>query len=203
MLFFLYNNFGDNMEWLKYLRYIQYNSFVVLTYFFICLGVMMIHQVTGGESTKHFFSTSSSSSLLNPITYIRFFTHIFGHGSWEHFTHNFLQILLIGPMVEEKYGSYNLIIMILITALGDAIINKLFCRNTRTYGASGVVFMLIVLSSFVNLEIGKIPLTLVLIVLFYLIDEIFKGIFKRNDGVSHLGHLLGGICGVVFGFYFK
>lgn len=185
-----------------YLSYFQYNSVVILTYFFICLGIMLIHQVTGGESTKHFFSTSSSSSLLNPITYVRFITHIFGHGSWDHFTHNFLYILLVGPMVEEKYGSYNLIIMIGICAVVDAIINKLFCPNTRTYGASGIVFMLIVLSSFVNIEAGKIPLTLVLIVLFYLVDEVFKGLFKK-DNVSHLGHLIGGVCGIVFGFYFK
>ena len=92
---------------MEYLDYFQYNSLVILTYFFICFGVMIIHTLTKGESTKRFFSTSSNSSLLNPITYIRFFTHALGHGSWEHFTHNFLQILLIGPMVEEKYGSYN------------------------------------------------------------------------------------------------
>ena len=186
----------------KYLSYFQYNSVVILTYFFICLGVMVIHQLTSGESTRHFFSTDSNSSLLKPITYIRFFTHVLGHGDWDHFTHNFLYILLVGPMVEEKYGSYNLIIMILITAVVDAVINKLFVKNTRTYGASGIVFMLIVLSSFVNLEAGKIPLTLVLIVMFYLVDEVFKGLFK-HDNVSHLGHLLGGLCGIVFGFYFK
>lgn len=185
-----------------YLSYFQYNSVVILTYFFICLGIMLIHQITGGESTKHFFSTSSSSSLLNPITYVRFITHIFGHGSWDHFMHNFLYILLVGPMVEEKFGSYNLIIMMGICAVIYAIVNKLFCPNTRTYGASGIVFMLIVLSSFVNFEAGKIPLTLVLIVLFYLVDEVFKGLFKK-DNVSHLGHLIGGVCGIVFGFYFK
>ncbi len=187
---------------MKYLNYFQYNSTVILTYFFICLFVMIIHQITNGESTKHFFSTSSSSSLLNPLTYVRFFTHVLGHGSWDHFTHNFLYILLIGPMVEEKYGSVNLIIMFLITAFIDAVVNKIFCKNTRTYGASGIVFMLIVLSSFVNIEAGKIPLTLVLIILFYIVDEIFSGLFKK-DNVSHLGHILGGVCGLFFGFYFK
>ena len=187
---------------MEYINYFQYNSVVILTYFFICLGVMLIHQLTSGESTKHFFSTDSNSSLLNPITYVRFFTHVLGHGSWDHFMHNFLYILLVGPMVEEKYGSYNLIVMFLITAVVDAVINKLFVKNTRTYGASGIVFMLIVLSSFVNFDNGKIPLTLVLILLFYIVDEIFKGLFKK-DNVSHLGHILGGVCGLIFGFYFK
>ncbi len=188
---------------MEFLNYFQYNSVVILTYFFVCLGIMIIHSLTKGESTKNFFSTSSNSSLFNPITYIRFFTHILGHGSWEHFTHNFLEILLIGPMVEEKYGSYNLLIMILITAFVAGVANKIFCRNTRIYGASGVVFMLIVLSSFVNIQAGKIPLTLVLIILFYVVDEVFKGLFKKNDNLSHLGHILGGLCGLVFGFYFK
>ena len=185
------------------ISYLQYNSVVILTFFFICLVVMVIHHITGGESTRIFFSTDSSSSLFNPITYIRFFTHILGHRDWDHFMHNFLYILLIGPMVEEKYGSINLIIMILITGLVDGIINKIFCKNTRVYGASGIVFMLIVLSSFVNIEAGKIPLTLVLIIMFYLVQEIFKGLFKTDKGVSHLGHLLGGVCGILFGFYFK
>ena len=186
---------------MKYLNYVQYNSLVVLTFFFISLFVMIIHTLTKGESTKHFFSTSSSSSLLNPLTYVRFFTHALGHGSWDHFIHNFLYILLVGPMVEEKYGSINLIIMFLITALIGGVSNKLFCKNTRCYGASGIVFMLIVLSSFVNFEMGKIPLTLVLIFIFYIADEIFKGLARKNDNISHLGHIMGGICGVVCGFY--
>lgn len=187
---------------IDFINLFEYNSVVTLTYFFICLGVMLIHQLTNGESTKHFFSTSSSSSLLNPITYIRMFTHVLGHGNWDHFMHNFLYILLLGPMIEERYGSYNLLVMMVVCTLTDALVNKLFCPNTRTYGASGIVFMLIVLSSFVNFSVGKIPLTLVFIILFYLVDEIFKGLFKK-DNVSHLGHILGGVCGLIFGFYFR
>lgn len=160
-----------------------------------------MHTITNGESTWHFFSTNSKSSLLNPLTYVRFFTYVIGHGNWDHFIHNFLYILLIGPMVEEKYGSENLLVMFLITAAVGGICNKLFKENTLSYGASGIVFMLIVLSSFVNLEAGKIPLTLVLIILFYIIQEVFAGITKK-DNVSHSGHLLGGACGLIFGFYF-
>ena len=94
----------------------------------------------------------------------------------------------------------NLLIMILVTALVIVILNSLF-TNKRILGASGIVFMLIVLSSFVNIEAGKIPITLVLICLFYIINEIRDGLFKK-DNVSHLGHLLGALCGVIFGFYY-
>ena len=68
-------------------------------------------------------------------------------------------------------------------------------------GASGIAFMFILLSSFVNIEAGRVPITLILICLFYVIDEIKDGLVKK-DRVSHLGHCIGAVCGVLFGFYF-
>ena len=114
---------------------------------------------------------------------------------------NFLLILLVGPMMEEKYGSINILIMILITAGLTGLLNMILSRN-RITGASGIVFMLIVISSFVNISNGKIPLTLILVFIFYIINEILSGIFKK-DNVSHFAHIVGAICGVIFGFYFK
>ena len=184
---------------MKYLNYFQYNSFVILTYFFISLIVLIINSISNDKLNKALFS-SYRSSLLNPLTYLRFITYIFGHKDWNHFINNFLYILLIGPMIEEKYGSINLIYMILITAGVSSIINFIFSKN-RILGASGIVFMLIVLSSFVNFSAGKIPITLVLICLFYIIKEIKDGLLKK-DGISHFGHLMGAICGCIFGFYF-
>ena len=112
---------------------------------------------------------------------------------------NFLYILLIGPMIEEKYGSKNLTIMILMTAIITGIINMIF-TNKKILGASGIVFMLIILSSFVNITTGKVPITLILICIFYVVNEIISGIFKK-DNISHMGHLIGALCGFIFGFY--
>lgn len=179
-------------------EYLQYNSPVVLTFFFISFIVLLINWITKGKSNNALFSTYRSS-MLNPMTYVRLLTHIFGHLNWSHFMNNFLYILLIGPMVEEKYGSINLLIMIAITALVTGVINNLF-SNYRLLGASGIVFMLIILSSLVNIQSGKIPITLILIFIFYIANEIISGIFKK-DNVSHMGHLVGAICGCVYGFY--
>ena len=60
--------------------------------------------------------------------------------------------------------------------------------------------MLILLSSLVNLQNGKIPLTLVLIFLFYIASEVIDGLFKK-DNISHLSHLIGAICGFIYGYY--
>lgn len=180
------------------INYFQYNSVVVLTFFFFSFIVLILNYFTKGKSNKLLFS-SYRSSPFELLTYIRLFTHVLGHSGWNHFKNNFLYILLIGPMIEEKYGSLNLLIMILITALSTGIINSLVSKN-RVLGASDIVFMFIVLSSFVNINSGKIPVTLILILIFYVIDEIKDGLFKK-DNVSHLGHLIGAICGCIYGFY--
>ena len=62
-------------------------------------------------------------------------------------------------------------------------------------------FMLIILSSLVNLQASKIPLTLILIFIFYIVDEIRAGLFKK-DNISHLSHIIGALCGGIYGFYF-
>ena len=180
------------------LKSLQYNSVLILSYFFISLIALILNAITSGKSNQVLFS-SYRSSPLNPLTYIRFFTHAIGHTGWHHFSSNFLTMLLIGPMIEEKYGTLNLLIMMLITAGITGIINTIISRKA-ILGASGNVFMLIMLSSMVNLEAGKIPLTLVLILLFYIVNEIISGIFIK-DNVSHMGHIIGAICGVIFGFY--
>lgn len=183
---------------MQYLQYFGYNSKVVLSYFFLSLLVLFLNFFTKGKSNYYLFS-SSRGSIWNPITYVRMFTHVLGHENWNHFRNNFLYILLIGPMIEEKYGSINLLKMILITAFVTGFINAFFGKK-RILGASGIAFMMILLSSLVNIQSGKIPVTLILICIFYLVSEVVDGLFKK-DGVSHVSHIIGAICGFVYGFY--
>lgn len=178
----------------------DYNSPVILTYLIVSLIACLLNYITRGRTNKLLFSNYRSSPL-NPLTYIRLFTHSIGHKDWDHLIHNFLFILLIGPMIEEKYGSINLIIMFLGTSLIIALFNIIF-NNYNITGASGNVYMLIVLSSFSNLTEGKIPLTLILILLFYITSEVRKSILEGNKKVYHDGHLIGALCGIAFGFYF-
>ena len=178
----------------------DYNSPVIITYLVISLIACLLNYITKGKSNKLLFSNYRSSPL-NPLTYIRLFSHCIGHKDWDHFVSNFLYILLIGPMIEEKYGSLNLIGMILMTSLVISLFNIIF-HNYCITGASGNVYMLIVLSSFSNITEGKIPITLILILLFYITSEIKKSLLEGNKKIYHDGHLLGALCGIIFGFYF-
>lgn len=184
---------------MQYLKYFSYNSTVILSYFFLSLAVLLLNYFTKGKSNTYLFS-AGRGSIFNPFTYIRLFTHVLGHENWNHFRNNFLYILLIGPMIEEKYGSFNLLIMILITAFITGVINCIFSKKS-ILGASGIVFMLILLSSFVNIQVGTIPITFILICIFYIISEIIDGLFKK-DNISHFSHILGAVCGFVYGFFF-
>lgn len=179
----------------------DYNAPVILTYFFICLIILIIDKIMRGKFSTMFFSSGRNDSLLNPLTYFKLVSHSLGHSNWDHLYSNFLKILLIGPLIEEKYGSYQLLIMMIITSLIIGIINRLFSKN-RILGASGIAYMLIVLCSFVNIEDGKIPLTLVLILLFFVVDEIINLLRRKKDGVSHLGHVTGAMCGLILGILY-
>ena len=110
-----------------------------------------------------------------------------------------LLILRVGPGLEEKYGSGTMVWTIALTALITGLVHFVFFPNTVLLGASGVVFMMIVLSSFTAMRRGEIPVTLILVVIFYLGGEIMDGLFKQ-DSISQITHIVGGLCGLVFGF---
>lgn len=180
---------------------LDYNAPVILTYFFICLVILIIDKLSHGKFSETFFTTYKNDSLLNPLTYFKLISHSLGHADWDHLYSNFIKILLIGPLIEEKYGSINLLIAMVLTSLTIGIVNKLLDKG-GILGASGIAYMLIILSSFVNMENGKIPITLTLIILFFVVDEVIKLLRRKKDGISHLGHVTGAICGIVLGILF-
>lgn len=175
---------------------VQYNAPVILTFALISLVALLLNHLTGGWSNLTFFSVYRSS-WLNPLTYLRLFTHALGHQNFEHYFSNFTVILLAGPMLEEKYGSKSLLSMMAVTAGITGLINTLFF-STGLLGASRIAFMLILLSSFANAQRGKIPLTLIFAAVIYLGGEIADGLL-HTDQISQLAHIVGGVCGCIFG----
>ncbi|MCI8477631.1 MAG: rhomboid family intramembrane serine protease [Oscillospiraceae bacterium] len=177
---------------------IHYNAPVVLTVFLLSLAALILGTITSGWTTQHLFSVYRSSPL-NPLFYLRLFTHILGHSGYEHFVGNMVLLLVVGPPMEEKYGSGTLLIGILLTAVISGLLQCLLFPNTALLGASGVVFMLIMLSSLAGMKTGSIPLTLILVAILYLGQEIYSALFVQ-DNVAHFMHLVGGTTGTVFGF---
>lgn len=177
---------------------ISFNSPVILGFTAICLISLLLNMLTHGASNNMIFSVYRSS-LLNPLTYVRFFGHVFGHASWSHFMNNIMYILIIGPLLEEKYGKADTIMIIAVTALVTGLINFIFFPHVQLLGASGVVFAFILLSSFTSFQNGKIPVTFIIVAVIYIGQQIYSGVFEKNN-ISELTHIIGGFVGSVFGF---
>ena len=179
-------------------RGIHYNSPVILTYAILCLIVLIIGEMTNHASTYNVF-VAYRTSFLDPMMYLRMFTYVLGHADFDHFVGNLTMLLLIGPMVEEKYSTRPLLIMIIVTAFIGGLVHILFFQ-TGALGASGIVFMLILLTPFTNMKRGKIPLTFILVATIFLGRELWYA-FAIDDNVSRFGHILGGVSGAVMGFF--
>jgi GlpG protein len=179
-------------------RRITFNSPVVLSFVIISFGVMVANYLTAGLSNKMLFMTYHSS-LASPMTYVRFFTHVLGHAGWSHYISNMMYMLLLGPMLEEKYGSRTIIEVILITGLMAGLANWLLFPAVGLCGASSVVFAFILMTSFTGFREGEIPLTVILVALIFIGQQVYEGLFVQ-DNVSNLSHILGGIVGAVVGY---
>ena len=177
---------------------ITFNAPVVLVFTIICLMATVLGIITNHASTKALFMTYHSS-LLNPMTYVRFVTHVFGHANWSHFMNNIAYILLLGPLLEEKYGKGEMIEMIVFTAVATGILNYILFPNIALCGASGVVFAFILLSSFTSFKEGEIPITFIIVAVIYIGQEIYRGV-AIQDNISNLSHVLGGVVGSMVGY---
>ena len=104
----------------------------------------LLDGATAGWTTSHLFCVYRSS-LKDPLFYLRLFGHVLGHADLDHFLNNMLLFLVIGPPMEEKYGSIPLLKAIVLTALVSGVLQCLLFPGVALLGASGIVFMLIML----------------------------------------------------------
>ena len=171
---------------------ITFNAPLVLSFALACTVATIIRLIVG-DATDRIFATYASS-WADPMTYVRLFTHVLGHTGFAHLLGNMAYILLLGPMLEEKYGWKNLLLVILVTALVTGLFHNLLFPRTYLLGASGVVFAFILLTSFTEVKEGEIPLTFILVAVIYLGQQIWDGITVK-DNVSNLSHIIGGLVG--------
>ena len=177
---------------------VTFNAPAVLVLVAACFTATLLGTVTGGALTQTLFMTWHSS-LKNPMTYLRLFTHVLGHSDWAHFMGNAAYLLLLGPMLEEKHRSRTLVVVIILTALVTGLVNYVLFPNVGLCGASGVVFAFIILASFTGFRAGEIPLTFILVTVFYIGQQVLEGVFV-TDNVSNLSHIIGGLVGAVVGY---
>jgi membrane associated rhomboid family serine protease len=182
---------------------ITYNAPVVLT---LALISFLVYLLPGSfEDPKldphalrmWFISYPHLGEPFGARSYVGLFTHIFGHANWQHLIGNFMIILLIGPILEERHGSLSMLAMIAICAVVSGFVT--LAMGGMSIGASGVLFMMVILASMANIRGGEIPLTFIAVGVLYLGGEIYAAV-AAHDNVDHVAHLVGGAVGAAFGF---
>lgn len=177
---------------------LSYNAPVTLTFALLSLGALALNYFTGGWANAALFSVYRCS-LSDPLAFFRFFGHVLGHSGLSHFMSNMLYILLLGPTVEDRFGSWNTLFSILVTAFVTGVIYFVFFPTSALLGASGIVFMMILMASFGGAKNGVIPITTIFVAVFYLGGEVWNALFQDNN-IAELAHIVGGLCGMLMGF---
>jgi membrane associated rhomboid family serine protease len=175
---------------------IKFNAPITLVFALVCTAIFFADKTTFGNLMP-FFTIQPSINWDNPLSIFTLVGHCLGHMSMEHLLSNLTFILLLGPIIEEKYGSQRLLIMILLTSLVTGLLNILFFKM-GLMGASGIVFMMILLVSFTNVKAGQIPITFILVALLFVGKEILKS--TETNNIAESAHIIGGMCGAFFGF---
>ncbi len=178
---------------------LRYNAPATLTFTLLAAIVLALNLTILPSINQSWFSTPAPFRVNAVSDYIKLFSHILGHASVEHFISNFTFILLLGPILEMTYGSLTLVVMMVVTALVTGLINVLVFPTTILMGASGIVFMMILLASFTNFQKGEVPITFILVMVLFLGREIWNAIAQK-DNISQFAHILGGLTGSFFGF---
>ena len=180
---------------------IEYDSPVILTMAIVSFVILIINMFTDGAANRAVFSISRSS-FGSPMFFVRLLCHVLGHADFAHFFGNISLLLIIGPQVERKYGSLDLLISIIFTAIVSGAVHCLVSPDRALLGASGIVFMCIFLSTVENIGDGKLSLTFVFVAAIYFGQAIYEGVFS-HDNISQLGHIIGGLCGIACGYVMR
>ena len=184
---------------------ITFNSPVILTFCLVCAIILLLDKtvlvsknfIAGIFSVPGGFRAEVPFNSKSVLDYIRLIIHVFGHADWTHLAGNLTFILLLGPLLEERYGSPMIALMMTVTAFVTGVLNACF-MPTPLFGASGIAFMLIILASFTSISKNEVPLSFILVFIVFLGSEIFSGGDKTN--ISVVAHVARGLCGSLVGF---
>lgn len=154
------------------------------------LDVKILSSPTTSAGPIPFMATQISS-------YLRLFLYAFGSQNFVGLLSNLLFLLMLGPVMEERYGSLVIGIMMAVSVLFSGVLNTCFCE-TSLQGCMPIIFMMIFLNSFMSFSKKKIPVSFLVIFVFYIAREVFGKTFSEIVGLIIC--ITGGLCGSLFAF---
>ncbi len=141
--------------------------------------------------------TEHAFNPINPLHYIRLFTLIFGHYTMQSLCLNLVIILLLGPRVEERFGSVLVMVMFAITSFVTGILSALFLQNPIC-GLDGIAMLLVILTLFECANLKEISFNYLILLVLLFVNSIVLSVQQNYYGI--LLHYLGSLCAGSFGF---
>ena len=181
---------------------VSYDAPVTLSFVIICALFFLLNTyvIKNGALLKVLASPTTQAGALpfiakQPVSYLRLLLYIFGAGDASVLITNLILIMLLGPAMEERYGSVIIGIMIFVSALFSGVLNACFCEASLV-GAVPVVSMMIFLNAFMSFSKKKFPLSFVAVMVFFVVLQIVSG----AGAVKIIICIAGGLCGSLFAF---
>ncbi|MCF0242529.1 MAG: rhomboid family intramembrane serine protease [Treponema sp.] len=176
---------------------ITFEPVIILVLTLITLAVFILEAVFPGLSLDEIFVAPTSPkglypfSFTDPLSYVRIFTHIFGTKSVE--TWAFLAILFfITPEAEEKYGTFLLILMMLISVIFSGALCACFCTGTSQISGIECIFCMVLFLRIIDSFKSKsVSLNLFLIFALFILIEI-----RLNGKASFIPLLINTASGI-------
>lgn len=137
-------------------------------------------------------------NAADPLSYLRIIFHVFGSNNCSLLISNLIIISLLGPILEEKYGSVIIGIMMLLSSLLSGVLAGCFCK-TGISGADSIVFMMVLLNSYLSVSKKKIPLSSVIVLVLFIWGQFYAD--KSNGLIGLLVNVAGGLCGSLLAFF--
>lgn len=183
---------------------------LVLGFCGVCFVIQWIStNIYPGLNSKYFSMLPlASSSMLSPLFYLRLFSHCLGHASWTHLSGNLSIITIVGPTCEMAFGTWPLMVFMLLTAFSTGFVHYATILaglqiDRAVMGASGLLFMLLVLAPSRDHPEGKIRASFIFLMFFWVWKEFVGIVGAANDGISHEAHAVGAVVGGLVGLLAK
>lgn len=175
-------------------------TFVIISTIIFLLSFFLAKAGKADGLVKIFTSPTAQTGALpfivkQPLSYLRLLVYIFGTDQANALFTNLILIMLLGPAMEERYGSVIIGIMIFVSALFSGVLNACFCESSLV-GAVPVVSMMIFLNAFMSFSKKKFPLSFAAVMIFFIVIQVFSG----AGAIRIIICIAGGLCGSLFAF---
>ncbi|CAF1577120.1 unnamed protein product [Adineta steineri] len=195
--------FKDSLDdlWMYYIPCMRPTPYYMHMHIVDCISSIQNVTCYYGDELKH-----KCFSFLYPHQLWRMVTINLLHISWFHLLVNLSKQLILGILLERKYGSFRIVIVYWLSNVGGILCAMLEDSRKSVVGASGAIYGLLLVFTVERLNAMKtnidhrrfILMQLVLFAAFPMAISIFSAAILGIN-VAHAVHIGGGLVGFLVG----